>query len=209
LLRRQTISISDEDWEHGCQRLVQALQNVAGPPHKPSNRAVRWGLALTVAAVVVVLGVILFLKARSSPPMASSSQEPPTTMPESTRAATEYDKSVAKGYDNAAKVMGDVANKIGGLSGPSVPTITSISSSEARPGTILTINGTFGAMGRDLTVKFGSASARIAGFSLDDRIGADSMVFVEVPRIKPGRTAVVVSGRGMETAPVDFTVKNP
>src|SRR5271165_5136871 len=34
LLRRQTISISDEDWDHGCERLVGALQAVVDPVSK-------------------------------------------------------------------------------------------------------------------------------------------------------------------------------
>jgi len=113
LVQRQKISISDEDWEGGCERLVRALQAVLGPTRKKSHTATRWGLALAAAAVLVVL-IALFLKARNRQPAASAAQTTPANMPETTRAAADYDKSVAKGYDNAAKVMGDIANKIGG-----------------------------------------------------------------------------------------------
>jgi len=115
LLRRHAISISDEDWDHGCERLIQALQAVLGPAHKKSHTGTRWAVALG-AAVVVVLALILFWKTRNSQPPASTAGATPANMPATTHAAPEYDKSVAKGYENAAQVMGDVANKIGGSS---------------------------------------------------------------------------------------------
>src|SRR5271157_5561318 len=37
LLRHQAISISDEDWDHGCERLIHALQAVLGPVRQRSN----------------------------------------------------------------------------------------------------------------------------------------------------------------------------
>ena len=200
LLRHQTISISDQDWDHGCERLVQALQAVAGPARKESYMATRWGLALTVT-VVVVLAVILFWKVRTTAPPATTTQATPTNMPETTRAATEYDKSVAKGYDNAAQKMGEIANKIGGAGNPSAPTITSISPSGGPPGTAVTITGTkFGATQETSAVTIASTPAVVTSWSANS-------IAVVVPALKPRKAAqVVVSVGGAGSVPAVFTV---
>jgi len=203
LLRRQKISISDEDWEGGCERLVRSLQTVLGPPRKPSNSALRWGLALSVA-VVLALAVVWFWKSRMAGPAPTTSHAPPTTMPEATRAATDYDKSVAKGYENAAKKMGDVANMIGGASNPSPPTITSLSPNSGPPGTAVTITGTnFGANQDKSVVTIGSGPAVVNSWS-------SNSIVVLIPTIKSRRVPVVVSVGGVDSAPADFTVvSNP
>src|SRR5271165_5847679 len=122
LLRHQTISITDEDWDHGCERLIHALQAAIGPARKQSKPALRWGAAVAAAVVLVLTLVLaLFLKGRIPGPAANTSQGPPTTMPETMRGARDYDKSVAKGYDNAAQKMDEIANKIGGAGNAPAP----------------------------------------------------------------------------------------
>ncbi len=64
VLRHQAISISDEDWDHGCERLIQALQSVVGPARKQSKTARRWGLAVAVAALLLLLVVSLQIAQR-------------------------------------------------------------------------------------------------------------------------------------------------
>jgi hypothetical protein len=209
LLRRHAISITDEDWDHDCERLVEALEMVLGPARKRPKTARRWGVALAIAIVLVLALFLLRQATRSGQPPAGPA---PTAanMPETTRAAADYDKSVARGYDNAAKVMDDLANKIGGAGSTSAPTITSISPNGGPPGTKVTITGrNFGAMNvveEEMTVKFGSTSAPImAG---DERSGDERSITVMVPFIKPGVVAVVISVKGMGSAPAAFTITN-
>src|SRR5262249_24749724 len=59
LLRRQKISISDEDWDHGCERLIEALQAVVDPGSKRTKAAGRWNLALAFTTKRWVLSFAL------------------------------------------------------------------------------------------------------------------------------------------------------
>src|SRR5271165_1307953 len=210
LLRRQTISISDEDWDHGCERLIGALQGIVDPASKWSKKAggwnmalsfmtKRWVLTLAVTAMgVVAVAPVLYLRSRA--PTQTSAQASPASLPESTRAAENYDKSVAKGYDNAAKVMDDLANKIGGAGQALGPTISTVSPNKAFPGAEVTITGTnFGASQGTSTVKFGATAAKV-------RSWAATSILVQVPRISPGAVAVVVSVGGVDSAAADFWV---
>jgi len=212
LLRRQTISISDEDWEHGCERLIQALQKVIGPARKRSKLALRWSLA-PAGAIVVVLALVWWVSKALTPP-ATSTQAAPTTMPETNRAATEYDKSVAKGYDNAAQVMGDLANKIGGAGQPAGPNIISISPKIVPLGGIITITGAnFGASQGTSRVFF--APAHASGPMNPGRVKSWSAtsITVQVPtkpvpgaQVLAGDAIVIVSVGGDNSTPADFTV---
>ena len=221
LLRHQTISISDEDWDHGCERLIQALQTVVGGGSKPSKTAGRWNLALAFTTkrwvLTFALGTmgllavapVLYLRSRGQPQ--TSAQAPPAALPATTRAAENYDKSVAKGYDNAAKVMDDLANKIGGAGNASAPTITSISPDSAAFGAWVTITGTnFGASQGTSVVKFDfTEAARVKSW-------AATSITVQVPSFPRkidvrdghpiGATKVVVSVGGVDSAAADFMV---
>ena len=229
LLRRQTISINDEDWEGGCQRLLRALEMVLGPAGKKPKTALRWGVGLA-AAVVVVLGLVLYWEKRSAPPSTSTAQTTPAAMPETTRSAAEYDKSVAKGYDNAAKVMGDVANRIGGTNQHPSPTITSISPSHARPFHFVTITGANFGAGKggsiDCSPIFGpladcigfepvgphvpaAPNVSILSGSRDIKSWNETSITVRVPDLVPGAATVVVYAADVKSAPAHFTVDKP
>ena len=202
VLRRQAISISDEDWEHGCERLILALQSVVGPARKQSKTARRWGLALAVATLLgVLVSLGLFYRSRNpAGPASTHSALTQTPSPEATRAATEYDKSVAKGYENATDVMSKIAGQIGGAGQALGPGITSISPSTASPGTLVTITGTnFGASQGTSRVKFGSTPAIVKSW-------AATSISVRVPHIAAGPTPVVASVAGADSAPANFTV---
>jgi hypothetical protein len=121
-------------------------------------------------------------------------------MPEATQAAKEYDKSVAKGYENAAKVMDDLANKIGGAGQTLGPTVTSISPNQATPGALITITGTnFGARQGTGSVKFGSIAAKVRSWT-------EISITAQVPDIPNGDAAVVVSVEGRDSAAASFKV---
>ena len=208
LLRRQTISISDEDWEHGCERLIQALQKVIGPARKRSKLALRWSLAVAGASVVVALALVLFLKTRSVQPPVNTSQATPANMPETTRAASDYDKSVAKGYDNAAQVMGDIANKIGGSGNAHVPTITAVSPDIVSPGGYLTISGAnFGTRGSVGVTRPDGITVVYSSDSVIKSWTANSIT-IQIPDFyKSGPAKVAVLANGVYSSAVHFTVK--
>ena len=220
LLRHQTISISDEDWDHGCERLIQALQTVVGASSKRTKAAGRWNLALAFTTkrwvltfalgTMGVLAVAPVLYVRSRAPTQTAAQASPTAPPGSTRAAENYDKSVAKGYDNAAKVMDDLANKIGGADNAAGLSITSISPDNAPPGAWLTIAGSnFGASQETGAVNFVQELAGHAVYTVATvRSWSPTSIRVQVPRIGPGPAWVVVSS-GAVHSKVEFTVRKP
>jgi len=220
LLRRQTISISDEDWDHGCERLIQALRTVVGDASKPSKTTGRWNMALAFTTKrwvltfalgtmgVLAIAPVVYLRSRGT--TQTSAQASPTALPESTRAAENYDKSVAKSYDNAAKVMDDLANKIGGAESASAPTIASVSPDNAPPGALVTIVGSnFGASQGNATVNF---VHEVAGHAVSAaapvRSWSPTSISVEVPSIPPGQAWVVVQ-LGAVHGKIQFTIPKP
>jgi TIR domain/IPT/TIG domain len=200
LLRHQAISISDEDWDHGCERLIQALRAVLGPGRKRLNAAARWGLALAVTAIVVLALFLVYKSRNAAGPGSTPTQITQAPGPETTRAAADYDKSVAKSYENAADVMNKVAGQIGGAGQALGPAIASISPPTAPPGASVTINGTnFGASQGTSTVKFGSTAAAVKSWTA-------TSINVQVPHIAAGPSTVVASVAGADSAPANFTV---
>lgn len=108
------ISISDEDWEHGCERLIQVLEQVLGLGPKLSNKRMRWALAIAMGAAVV-LSTVVFLKLRNPASPA------PIAARNTVTAVENYDRSVAKGYNNAADALNNIANQIANSRKPSSP----------------------------------------------------------------------------------------
>ena len=210
LLRHQTISISDEDWDHGCKRLIQALQTVVGAASKRLTVFRLRGISVFFG-VVLVVGVLGGIVVRYiTRPAANTSQASPATLPESTRAAENYDKSVARGYDNAAKAMDDVANKIGGTDNVAAPSITSISPDNAAPGALVTLTGSnFGARQGTGVVNFvhevGGHAVYVAA---PVRSWSPTSISVQVPSIEPGQVWVLVQ-LGALHSKVEFTVRSP
>lgn len=202
LLRHQAISISDEDWDHGCERLIRALQAVLGSVRKRSKATIRWGLALAVAAVVVLSLVLVFRWRNPAGPTLIPTQTTQTLSSETARAAGDYDKSVAKSYENAADVMNKIAGQIGNAGQALGPAITSISPPSASPGAFVTIDGTnFGTNQGTITVKFGSTPAIV-------RFWSAKSISVQVPHITAGPTTLIVSVAGTDSAPANFTVSS-
>jgi len=137
LLRHQAISISDEDWDHGCERLIQALQSVLGPVRKQPSTAKRWGLALAVTALLVLSLVLVFKWRNPAGSTSIPSHGTQTPSPETTDAGT---------------ALG--------------PAITSISPPSGSPGAFITINGTnFGASQGTSTLKFGSTATAVRSWT--------------------------------------------
>ena len=54
LLRRQAITITDEYWDSGCERLIKALQPSLGPVGKRSNAITRWRIILPLAVLLIL-----------------------------------------------------------------------------------------------------------------------------------------------------------
>ena len=52
LLSHQSVSMSDEVWSHGCERLIVSLQHVIGKERRPG---IRWIAALIIAVLALVL----------------------------------------------------------------------------------------------------------------------------------------------------------
>lgn len=208
LLRRQTISLSDEDWDHGCERLIQALRTAVGSEHSGSRAAVKWGFALAAVAVLVV-GGILFLKGRRPQQAARSVPPAPASMPETSRAAGEYDKSVANSYNAAAQVMNGLANKIGESDKPEGPTITSVSPQVVFPGDKLTISGVNFEQ-RNKSVLSVSYKANHAVHVVVPHViawNANSITILIDDTYPPGDYELTVRNKRGSSAAAEFTVK--
>jgi len=224
LLRKQAMSISDEEWDHGCQRLIEALQTVVGSAEQ-TKKAGRWNLALAFTTkrwvltfalgTMGLLAVAPVLYLRTQKPTQIATGAAPANMPETTSAAREYDKSVAKGYENAAKVMDDLANQIGAAGKSATPTITSITPTKGRSGTLLTIKGSnFGASQGTSTVKLftgnlrpdhdwpGSPNVPVVSWS-------NASIIVRLPATAPVGGSLVVSVAGVDSTAAGFAVDNP
>jgi hypothetical protein len=120
LLRRQAISISDEDWESGCERLIQALSQDLGLAEKPATGRRRL-LILSAAGIVAVAGGALLV--RSYWPGGTSPPSPGSTLPvvdigTQSKAAGDYSKALGNSYSAATSKLDEISRKISGEDKP-------------------------------------------------------------------------------------------
>jgi len=114
LLRRQAISISDEDWDNGCERLIRALEKVLGTARRRPGAAMRWMLSLAGVAVAMSVVVVIYQPFKAKPDGSVVAVD--------RKAAPDYGKAVEKSYGAATDALNDVARKIGaGSANTAVP----------------------------------------------------------------------------------------
>jgi TIR domain len=76
LKRLNAISISDEDWDSGCERLIQALARILGPPIKLRKTAlIRRSLAIATAVVTALVVALVLWRSESGRGISSDSSE--------------------------------------------------------------------------------------------------------------------------------------
>jgi hypothetical protein len=119
LLRRQAISISDEDWESGCERLVQALSQDLGPTEKTwtDNRI---ALVSFAVGIVVVVGCLLLRSywLGGAPPPSPNSTLPTVDVGTQSKAAGDYSKALGNSYGAATSKLDEISRKIAGEDKP-------------------------------------------------------------------------------------------